>query len=232
MHNINPYNEEHCRAYCQQLDFYNQIKSDFDHLSWIKNFNHLISWTPREEYGTRYQRTRFSMVPFYYLEKLLEKNPKEIYDLGCGWNIFKKYIPNIIGVSPTQDVDNYADVHDLVDDDYIKGHENSFESIFSICALHFASLEDLEKIVTGFVSMIKPNGRGFLTLNLIRMIERSPADFLENSIGSTRTNHEYEQYVFGVLEKIKVDYLIVDVDFEQSTNDQMDGNIRLVFDKK
>jgi hypothetical protein len=229
MHNINPYNEEHCRAYCQQLDFFDQIKSDFDYITWTKNFSFVP--TERELFGSKYRKTQFSMVAFYYLEKLLEKNPKEIYDLGCGWNIYKKYIPNIIGVSPTLEVDKYADIQDQVDDDYIQRHQNSFESVFSICALHYAPLADLEKVITGFVSMIKPEGRGFLTLNLIRMIERSSADFLKNNIGSTQTSQEYEQYVFSVLEKINVDYLIVDVDFSQ-TKDCIEGNIRLVVDKK
>lgn len=172
------------------------------------------------------------MVPFYYLEKLLEKDPANIYDLGCGWNIFKKYIPTIIGVSPTHNQDNYADIHDLVDDEYIKKHTNFFDSVFSINALHFTSLENLEEVVTGFVSMIKPSGRGFLSLNLMRMIEHSSIEFLEKSIGTTRTSIDYEQYVRSVLEKINIGYLIVDVDFSKTLNDYMDGNIRLVIDKE
>ena len=119
MHNISPYDEQKCRAYCQQLEFFNQIKTDFKHLSWSKNFvDPLDYYTPRERIGTDYQ-SQFSMVPFYYLEKLLETKPTNIYDLGCGWNIFKKYIPNVIGVSPTHNLDNYGDIHDLIDDDYI-----------------------------------------------------------------------------------------------------------------
>ena len=226
MQNINPYNEDHCRKYCYQSGFLNQIKLDFNCLSWTKNY--YSRYTPREDLGV----STFSMVPFYYLEKLLEKDPVNIYDLGCGWNIFKKYIPTIIGVSPTHNQDNYADIHDLVDDEYIKGHTNFFDSVFSINALHFTSLENLEEVVTGFVSMIKPSGRGFLSLNLMRMIECSSIEFLENSIGTTRTGIDYEQYVRSVLEKINIGYLIVDVDFSKTLDDYMDGNIRLVIDKE
>lgn len=229
MQNINPYNEEHCRTYCEQLEFFNQIKSDFDCLYWKKNF---ISITPRERFGR--QLTRFSMVPFYYLEKLLEINPINIYDLGCGWNIFKRYIPNVIGVSPTHNLDNHADIHDQIDDDYINMHQNYFESVFSICALHFIPLSKLEETVSGFASMVKPNGqgRGFLTLNMLRMIERTPHEFLKKHINADPTAHDYEQYVRSILEKIDINYLILDVDFSQSMDEYMDGNIRIVFDRK
>ena len=242
MHNINPYDEQQCRAYCQQLEFLNQIKTDFKHLNWSKNFIDLKSKeklginhqpTPREKFGTAHQ-TQFSMVSFYYLEKLLETNPTYIYDLGCGWNIFKRYIPNIIGVSPTHNIDNNADIHDLVDDGYIKGHQNYFESVFSICALHFISLSELEEIVKGFASMVKPNGqgRGFLSLNMKRMIERTPCEFLEKHIDAAPTRHDYEKYVLSVLENIDVNYIILDVDFSKTLDDYMDGNIRLVIDKE
>ena len=236
MHNISPYDEQQCRAYCQQLEFFNQIKTDFKHLSWSKNFvdqGRFFRSTPREKFGTDYQ-SQFSMVPFYYLEKLLETNPTDIYDLGCGWNIFKKYIPNIIGVSPTHNKDNYADIHDQVDDYYIKEHENYFESIFSINALHFIPLSELEKIVKGFASMVKPNGqgRGFLSLNLQRMIERTPDEFLEKHINASPTAHDYEKYVLSVLEKIDVNYIILDVDLLYNLDDWMDGNIRIVFERK
>jgi hypothetical protein len=228
MHNINPYDEQKCRAYCQHLEFFNQIKTDFDHLTWSKNY---FGPTPRETVGNAHQ-TRFSMVTFYYLEKLLEINPTNIYDLGCGWNIFKRYIPNIIGVSPTHNTDNYADIHDLVDDDYIKGHQNYFESVFSINALHFIPLSKLEEIITGFASMVKPNGRGFLSLNMQRMIEQTPREFLEKHISASPTSHDYEQYVLSVLEKLNINYIILDVDFNGTINDAMDGNVRLVFEKE
>lgn len=234
MHNISPYDEQKCRAYCQQLEFFNQIKTDFKHLSWSKNFvDPGVTYTPREKFGTDYQ-SQFSMVPFYYLEKLLETNPTNIYDLGCGWNIFKKYIPNVIGVSPTHNNDNYADIHDQVDDDYIKGHENYFESVFSINALHFIPLSELEKIVKGFASMVKTNGkgRGFLSLNLQRMIDRTPGEFLIKHINAAPTKHDYEKYVLSVLEKIDVNYIILDVDLLYGIDDWMNGNIRIVFERK
>jgi hypothetical protein len=234
MNNINPYNELYCRSLHEKFPFFDQIKSDFDVLYWSSLADYKMKLTPRQSMGIR----AFSMIPFYYLEKLLEKNPANIYDLGCGWNIFKKYIPNIIGVSPTHDCDNHADIHDLVDDMYIQAHQNFFESVFSINALHFVPLSDLEKVIKDFVSMIKPGGRGFLALNLARMIDRSSVDFLKTHVGPTLTCDDYNRYIRNVLTKIDINYLIVDVDLAIGDwsgftfNEPVDGNIRLVFEKE
>jgi hypothetical protein len=186
--------------------------------------------TPREYYGT-VGKTIFSMVPFFYLQKLLEKNPKFIYDLGAGWNIFKKYIPNIIGISPTTIVDNYSDIHDLVDADFVKGHQEYFESVFSINALHFRPLNELENIVQEFSSMVATGGRGFLALNIARMIPETSDSFLMNEFGSLYPNvKDYDTYIRKILSKIDLNYLIVDIDLD-ILDESMDGNIRIVFEK-
>ena len=79
--------------------------------------------------------------------------------------------------------------------------------------------------------MVRPGGRGFLSLNLMRMVELSSVKFLEKSFGTNRTSIDYEQYVLSVLEKINIGYLIVDVDC-LTLDEYMDGNIRLVFEKE
>ncbi len=237
MKNINDYDIVSCQEYCKQLPFFNQLLHDFDELRWEKQFkneylNLLI--TPREQYGIGYQvltKKVFVTVPFFYLRKLLEKNPDTIYDLGCGWNIFKKYIPNIIGVSPTHNIDHHGDIHDVVDVDYIKNHQNYFESVFSINALHFRPLNDLKNIVNEFVSMVKPAGRGFLSLNLMRLIERTSDEFLIEEFGNqTPSVIDYDNYIRSIISQINVNYLIVDVDLTV-IDEYMDGNIRLVFEK-
>ena len=67
----------------------------------------------------------------------------------------------------------YGDIHGIVDDDYIEQHQSYFESVFSICALHFQPIDQFCKIVRDFSSMVKPNGHGFLSVNLQRMIDFS-----------------------------------------------------------
>jgi hypothetical protein len=200
--------------------------------------------SPREYAGTG-KETVFSMIPFYYLKELFVKNPNQIYDLGCGWNIFKKYIPNIIGVSPKHQskrpehfactIDAMADVHGFIDKWYINRHQKFFESVFSINALHFrlGGLADFDKIVTDFVSMVKPGGRGFLAVNLARMINFTSDDFLKNLgvVNNPRIDSiAYDHYVRTILQKINLNYIILDVNFDL-IDSYMDGNIRIVFEK-
>ena len=228
MTNLNPYNELEFKSLFQHTEIGKRLFNEYDIVSWDKN---LKIWsqpsTPREWLcGDRI----FSVVPFYYLGPLLEKQPDIIYDLGCGFNIFKKYIPNIIGVSPTKDLDGYGDIHDIVDDVYIQGHQNFFNSVFSINALHFASIEHLKKQIVDFISMVKVGGRGFLALNLQRMLDLTSQQYLTNTFGKTPTQIDYENFVHSVVDTIDCNFLIVDIDFT-TIDDRMDGNIRLVFEK-
>jgi len=234
MQNKQPYQAQEFSERFRSTDLFQQISSDFDLISFSKFFqlekDNLI--TPRQFMGDQSRQTTFSAVPFYYLEYLLEKNPREIYDLGCGWNIFKKYIPNVIGVSAEPQDSNlyYADIHDFVDDDYIRGHQNYFESVFSICALHFHPLDEFAKIVDDFYSMIKPGGRGFLSLNLMRMIDRGI--MIGHNFMTKVPAQEYDKYCRAQLDSLShINFLVVDVDF-QIMNDPLDGNIRLVLEKE
>jgi hypothetical protein len=225
MKNINEYDKEKFFQNFATSDISLKVKKDFDKLSWDKNFKYEIN-TPRQLVGDKNLETVFSMAPFYYINRLLETNPSRIYDLGCGWNIFKKYIPNIIGVGAENPTSKFyhADVHDLVDDDYINNHQNYFESFFSINALHFHPIDDLKKVVLNFISMSRKHGRGFLALNFQRMFERAKnKKFLDK-------NFDFDFYIRNELYCINVDYLIFDVDLSVK-DDPMDGNIRLVFEK-
>ena len=228
MKNVNTYNQEKFFEEFTQTNVYKQLKNDFDSISFRKFYwMHNPVVTPRQSIGDRdLFRTGFSAVPFYYLNYLLEKNPQQIYDLGCGWNIFKRYIPNLIGIGAEEPESNvfYADIHDYVDSEFIQGHRDYFESVFSICALHFRPLEEFAQVVEEFYSMIKPQGRGFLALNLKRMTERS-------TFMSGANNDQLDAYCRSELSKLShIKFLVVDIDLE-ILNEGMDGNIRLVMEK-
>jgi hypothetical protein len=183
-----------------------------------------ITPTPRHRAATTTQ-TYFSAIPFYYIEWLQEINPEKIYDLGCGWNIFKKYYPNIIGVGAEipQGSGFNADIHDRVDDDYIRGHQEYFESVFSICALHYIPLNEIKKCVSNFASMIKPGGRGWLSLNVARMLERDP--FLGDGDTIFIENYCKEQLAtVPSLVLLEIDLTVM--------NEYIDGNIQIQINKE
>ena len=224
LQNIKPYNEKEFKAKFADTPLCKKLQQDFDRLIWNSQCNDFEEGTPRQHWGDRnLLQTKFSVVPFYYLEFLTEKNPKVIYDLGCGWNIFKKYIPSIIGIGAENPNDKFffADVHDYVDDDFIKGHQNFFKSVFSICALHFVPMSNLRQTVLDFASMIKPGGRGFISLNAMRMLERD-TKMISHPDLTTWIRSELFDLPFNILQ--------FEVDLEKLDNG-MDGNIRIVLEK-
>jgi hypothetical protein len=226
--NINSYNYLTFRPEFEKTEIYKQLDKEWDILIFddqfgIVNRKGFPNTTHREQLASR----KFTLAPFYYLNILCEQNPREIYDLGCGWNIFKKYIPNIIGVGeePADGPGFHGDIWGRVDDEYVATHQNYFESVFSINALHFHPLSNLRKIATDFVSMIKPDGYGFLAINLARMLERDTDRF------GLYSNADLENYVRTELYNIPgVDYKVFDVNLHQ-VNALNDGNIKFVCHK-
>jgi hypothetical protein len=229
MQNINAYNKEVFFKEFSTTETFKKLSGDFD----IVSFDWCVpQWsthyvTPRQELGDRdWVKTKFSAVPFYYINCLLKQNPTSIHDLGCGWNVFKRYIPNLIGLDfDDSDMPNfYADMPDYIDDDYVKNHQNYFESVFSINALHFHPLSTFSKIVDDFYSMIKPNGRGFLACNLSRMIELDP-------LFKNATPKEVELFCRKELSTLgHIKFLVVDIR-SNPINEPLDGNVRLVIEK-
>jgi len=207
----------------KKSNLYKQLVNEYDVVYFNRQDFFIKSFevTPRQKASKRL----FSAIPFYYIEWLQEINPEKIYDLGCGWNIFKKYYPNIIGVG-AENPDNelfFADIHDYVDDDYILGHQEYFESVYSICALHFIPLSDIRKRVLDFASMIKHGGRGWLSLNAARMVERD----LEFKDKDTLFIEQYCKKQLATVPSL----VLLEIDLTVS-DEYIDGNIQIQINKE
>jgi hypothetical protein len=227
------YNAEKFKQSFTSTDIFQKLSNDFDEIIFDKHFPDLdfvdaipTVDTPRQKYGDKsWWKTYFSAVPFYYLQYLLETKPAKIYDLGCGWNSFQKYIPNVVGVGPLDPVagDLYVDVVDYVDKHFIQQHQDKFEAVFSINALHFRPLSEIRNIVLEFYSMIAPGGRGWLAINAARMIGRDenfrdlPTEIAEN-------------YIREQLEILPESVMLLEIDLSCVDN-WMDGNIQIIFEK-
>jgi hypothetical protein len=278
MENVNPYNKSEFNKIFTSTGIYKKLEQDFGtkNLVWDKfvpaspEFRNapkkFKAQTPRERVPTI-----FSATVFYYLLPLLEVDYDLIYDLGCGGNMFKPYIPRLIGIGnelsyyydikdpawpnikSIQDFTNlpdwikheclhvhkmtisdtnfYGDVYGAFDDNFVLDHQEYFQAIFSICACHFRPLHLFKKMVLDFASMVKVGGRGFLAVNLQRMIERESPQFLLQEFSTvTPTVLQYTQYIKKELSTITLNFLILDIDLTLM-DESMDGNIRLVFEK-
>jgi hypothetical protein len=272
--NINPYNETEFKKIFINTEIYKKLEQDFGetNLIWnnrfddgVKSVAPIRGCTPRASFPEH-----FSATIFYYLLPLLEKNYDTIYDIGCGANMFKPYIPRLIGigeewssydnvkdpswpdVTSKQEFDNlperirheclhihrfqiepdfHGDIKGVFNDDFVLKHQNYFQSVFSICALHFHPLHLFKKIIVDFASIVKVGGRGFLALNLTRMIERESEQFLLQEFSISKPSKlQYDQYIRKELSTLNLKFLILDVNLTV-INDGIDGNIRLVFER-
>ena len=226
--NLNPYIEKQFEEEFKQTELYQKLKQDFD----------LITFTPYYKpwsnlYTARhFQSLRvFSAVPFYYFN-YLNMDQVLVYDLGCGWNQFRRYYPNIVGVDPGG-MTAYcnADVDVAVNDNYLKEYAGQFDTVFSICALHFISMHEMRQRVINFFNLLKPGGRGFLALNAGRMLDpykESGHELL------TKSPKELEQWIRQELSDLPFELLSFELLFDNGYNpldNHMDGNIRIVAQK-
>ena len=79
--------------------------------------------------------------------------------------------------------------------------------------------------------MIQTNGHGFISINLQRMIDWTSAELLISLFDTVHpTQDQLNKYIRTELDKINLEWLIVDVDLTL-VDEGMDGNIRLVFKK-
>jgi hypothetical protein len=221
-----------------------QICEEFDNINWETNFNtkpvikdlanraeeykeiiddfYYNELTTRQIIGEKISEKWFSVIPLYYISFLLEKNPKKIYDFGCGWNIFKKYISNIVGID-FKNKHFYADELDFIDKDYIFNHAESFESFFSICTFDDTPIEDIKVLINDQLSMLKKNGRAFLSLNAEKLINASKTMKNKDTI-------EYENFLRQEITSINMNILCLDINLIPLSN-SLDGNVRIVFEK-
>lgn len=159
---------------------------------------------------------------FYYLGIIQENNPEVIADVGCGGNLIKKYIPNVIGFDKTQ----FADHYEWFDEKFIDNHYQEFSSAFSVNAIHFVSLIEFANRINDFGKVIKPNGLGFVTFNLARMIESThPHEFAKIfDLSRPVTLRDYRLYIVNQLKNVKYNLLLVDILIE----DQLKKNYELL----
>ena len=167
----------------------------------------------------------------YYLGFLIEKNPQVIADVGCGENIFKKYLPNIIGF----DKSISADIQEWFDDDFVSKHTDEFDCAFAVNSLHYISLVDVRTRINNFGKIIKKGGRGFATLNLKRLLEYTEPHEYYKLFDLTKklTLEDYKNYLTKELTQIDYQVLVLDLVFDNNTidiDDWFNGNIRIVFE--
>ena len=226
------------------LSDYNALTCNSNSRMSMHTISERFSITPRQLLGDPNLTTlpqpkfnEFSVVPFYYIEILNEKQPTKIFDLGCGWNIFKKYYPNIIGL----DLDSaYADIHKPYSLDFVNLCQNKLEAIISINMTSElandgtqTNLENITQHIQYFGQLLKPGGRAYLGLNSSTIIRNTPKQwFVDQKILIS----DFDQLDKLVEQKILAtgfDIIALDVETDVLFRSHShDGDIRMVFERK
>jgi hypothetical protein len=227
----------------KQTEIYRSLSNEYEHIIFDGDFtktefwhaktstdNFFTSWSNQEYWSNRRTGRQLALdkgvvdvMPFYYLNFITKTLPDKIYDIGCGCNFFKQYIPNIIGISAERPDSKYfyGDEYGVVDELYIQQHQKFFPCAFAITSLHFVPITQIRQRVIDFMSMIKSGGVGFLVFNAWRMIEHSSPSDLD-------VVDDLNVYVRTQLDNMPFEYLVVDIDVVKQHDFTMIGNIRLV----
>jgi hypothetical protein len=173
-------------------------------------------------------------VPYYYIDYILEKNPKHIIDLGCGLNVFKPYVPGILGVDA--DLNAPADTYDFFDQEYAQGHTNHFDGLISINTIHFAPIDAISNRLTWIANLVEPGYRGFVSFNIETWLMHTESKTINMLFGKIPkfddiVNYVNDQILLSRLNFLVVDWPVLHITEHSTIRDDLNGNIRLVFEQ-
>jgi len=100
----------------------------------------------REFYMTKFKHSGYTL-----LTKI--GSQEKVLDVGCGHNLFKEHLPNLIGIDP---VTSQAD-HKVALLDYTTFEK--FDVILCLGSVHFGELDDIKQSIAHMSSMINAGGR-------------------------------------------------------------------------
>ena len=236
MHNINAYNEALFKEEFPTTHYYKIIKElyptvgiSYDYFGHEVQTDVLSKGVLREV--LLLQHNTISAVPFYYLKYL---DPDiTVYDLGCGYNFFKPFFKNLIGVDPYHE---RADICEIVGPTYYKEHVSYFDALISINALHFVPINTIRKVCEDFTLMLKPNSTGFITLNIDRMLMAKGRQWSPFSVSDGKDIIQYdnnsdrnflESWIRKQFDNFPHELKVFDLNLSK-INGVLNGNLRLV----
>lgn len=137
----------------EQADFSGTVAQVVDRLDqrYLRRFFGEI-WKPRTG---DYQWTGWALV-----DEIKRHNPRNVLDVGCGYNQFKERLPGLVGIDPYNDCADYmVDILDYC----VPGEQ--FDAIMALGSINFNSQQDIEQRFAHCVSLLAPGGRFYLRAN-------------------------------------------------------------------
>jgi hypothetical protein len=155
---------------------------------------------------------------FYYIDYIRKNSNSNIVDIGCGENFFSYFFNNIMGIDPYHPIRNY---NYEFNERFVINNYQKFDNAIAINSLHFIRIGGIKKRITEFASVIKPNGYGYITFNIAKMVQRPGR------------NRNYIKNLNYIKEQIKlIDLNFISAEYVEDCSDEwIDGNVRLLFKK-
>jgi hypothetical protein len=229
-----------------QTDVGKRIKKDFDHVTCVASnipsiifMKNKFNTTCRELLGrndlvVKKPMTMVSIVTFYYLKFLQEINPTQIYDIGCGWNLWKRYIPNIHGIDSNSE---FADEIASYDDNWVDTHYRQLEAAFTInmdvglkdgVPCTFRNMSDQ---IMNFSKIIKPGGRGYISLAAWGLLRYTDWDWYNENNCNPYDPGSIIAKTKEIILKLPLTIVALDCEFDIFRNiPAHDGELRIVFE--
>lgn len=230
--NVNPYNPKKYEEYFKTTDLYQILSKDYDVVSFDDDVNIINGLTTRSILSL----SIFDAASFYYLQYLMDLNPSKIYDIGCWSNLFKKYIPNLIGIdvlAARNYNDSNADLYLKINNSFYEENFEKMEAAFAINSLHFYPIKKIRERVIQFSSLISKGGRGFITFNAAIMLERQVKSRirLNSKLISRSKIKKIENFVRKELYNLPFQIEVFECSITRELDACLTGNIRIVFTK-
>lgn len=147
-------------------------------------------WRPRTDV---YQWTGWRIA-----EEINKMNPRNVLDVGCGYNPFKERIPNLTGIDP---YNNCADYQvDILEYNVEPGMH---DHIIALGSINFNSREDIELRFAKVVELLAPGGHLWMRCN--PGIEHKKGPWVDIFPWSFEVAHELAKKYGLKLETLKKD---------------------------
>lgn len=107
------------------------------------------------------KRHQYMSTFVYSGYKLLDKiqTTESVIDVGCGANLFKQFLPNLIGIDPaTDEADFKVSIQDYTTD-------QKFDVALCLGSIQFGDINDVKNQIGKVVSLLKPHARIYWRCN-------------------------------------------------------------------
>lgn len=221
------------------------IKANYDYIGHVINSHKEMTLLKACLHSTVYEHGRrfldmyniLDSTPYYYIKYLLDTDPKNIIDIGCGDNGFKKSFPNlIIGLDSLEmgDCLGRVDIVEKFNQAFANKNKQLYDGVISVNAIHFSPIYSITQRLNWIAQLLTPGSRAFVSFNLETWLMYTNKKEIESIFGKYPQwddviNYVYQQIIETELNFMVVDWPVLHITEHSTIRDDYNGNIRLVF---